>query len=106
MFALLILGLPQDLKRRNPSGGVPNASDLAELSLVIYSVNNSIRSNDHLANVVDPIFGNDTTQLWKFLQAVCLGNQFIAEGHCAVGIVAGDEDDYIVKVVASSGRPD
>jgi hypothetical protein len=25
---------------------------------------------------------------------------------CAVGIVACDEDDYIVKVVSRSGRPD
>jgi len=48
---------------------------------------------------------NDATYVWKFLQPICLGNQFVSEGHCAVGIVACDEDDYIVKVVSCSGRP-
>ena len=44
--------------------------------------------------------------LWKCFQGVCLGNQFVCEGHCTVEIVARDEDDYVVKVVSCSGRPD
>ena len=53
---------------------MPNASNLAELSFVINSVNNSIWSKDDLANPITPIFGNNATELWKFLEAVCLGN--------------------------------
>lgn len=85
---------------------MPNARDLAKLSLVINSVHNSIRPKDDLANVVTPIFRNDAPEFWKFLQVVCLGNQFVSEGHCAVGVVACDEDDYIVKIVSCSRRPD
>ena len=85
---------------------MPNARDLAKLSLVVNSVHNSIRPKDDLANVITPIFRNDATEVWKFLQSVRLRNQFISEGHCAIGIVACDEDDYIVKVVSRSGRPD
>src|SRR5690242_7781392 len=82
-----------------------HASDLAELPLVINSVHNSIRPKQDLANSVTPVFRSDSTQLWKFWQPFCLRDQFITEGHCAVGIVACDEDDYIVKVVSCSGRP-
>ena len=73
---------------------MPNASYLAELSLVINSVHDSIRPTDNLANIIVPVFGNDATQLWKFLQAVCLGNKFATKRHCAVGIVACNEDVY------------
>lgn len=52
------------------------------------------------------ILGNDATQPWKFPQAVCHGNPLVSERHCTVGIVARDEDDYLVKVVSSSWRPD
>src|SRR6185369_1871870 len=46
-----------------------------------------------------------SSYLWKFLQPICLGNQFVSEGHCTVWIVACDEDDNVVKVVSCSGRP-
>jgi hypothetical protein len=85
---------------------MPNANDLAELSVVIDSVHDAIRANEELANVIIAVFGNDATRLWKFLQPICLGNQFVSKGHCTVGIVARDEDDYIVKIVSCSGRPD
>jgi hypothetical protein len=65
---------------------MPNARDLAELSLVIHSVHNAIRSKENLANVVTSIFRNDATEVWKFLQAIRLRNQFISEGHCALGL--------------------
>jgi hypothetical protein len=83
-----------------------NARNLTKRSVVINSVHDSIRPKDDLANAIIPILGNDATQLWEFLQPICLGDQFVSEGHCAVGIVARDEDDYVVKVVSRSGRPD
>jgi len=82
---------------------MPHASDFAELSRVINSVHNSIRPKEDLANIVTPVFRNDPTQLWKFWQPLCLRDQFITERHCAVGIVACDEEGYIVKVVSRSG---
>jgi hypothetical protein len=36
--------------------------------------------------------------------AVCLGNQFVPEEIAPARVVARDEDDYVVKVVASNGR--
>jgi hypothetical protein len=85
---------------------MPNARDLTELSGVINSVDDSIWPKDEFTNLIVPILGNDATELWKFLQAICLGDQVITKRHCAVGIVTRDEDDYIVKVVSRSGRPD
>ena len=85
---------------------MPNARNITELSFVIDSVHDSIRPKNDLANIAIGVFGNDSTQLWKFLQAVCLGNQFVSERHCTVRIVACNEDNYVVKIVASSGRPD
>ena len=73
---------------------------------MIDSVHDSVRAKNDLANAIIPIFGHDATQFWKFMYAVRLRDQFISEGHCAVGVVACDEDDYIVKVVSCSGRPD
>ena len=64
-----------------------------------------IGPKDDLPNVIVPIFGNDATELWKFSQTVRLGNQLVSEGHCTVGIVVRDEDDYVVKVVSCSRRP-
>ena len=70
---------------------------------MINSVHDSIRTKNDLANIVIPVFGNNATQFRKCLEAVYLGNQFISERHCTVGIVACDENDYVVEVVASSG---
>ncbi len=77
---------------------MPNARNLTDLSFVTDSVHDSIRPKNHLANIVSPIFGNDATQLWKFLEAVCLGNQFVSEGH---GAAEGDRLDVLVTLVAS-----
>ena len=84
---------------------MPNACNLATFCFVIYPVYKPIRSINDLANIVIPVFGDYATVFWKFLQPFCLGNQFVSERHCTVRIVACDKDDYIVKVVASSGRP-
>lgn len=84
---------------------MPNASDLANASLAIESVHNAIWRKDDLAKIFIPVFRNGATELWKFLQTICLGDQSITEGHRAVGIVACDEDDYVVKIVSRSGRP-
>ena len=46
------------------------------------------------------------TDPWKLLQAISLGNKFISERHRSVRIVARDKYDYVVQVIASSGRPD
>ena len=61
------------------SCGIPRAecqtrAIWAELSFVINSVHDSIGPKNDLANVVVPVFGNDATQLWQFLQPVCRGN--------------------------------
>src|SRR6266498_1364556 len=85
---------------------MPNPCNLTELILVINSVHESIRTKNDLANIVIPIFGNNATQFRKCLQAFCLGNQFVSEGHCTVGIVARNEDNYVVDVVPSNRRPD
>jgi hypothetical protein len=85
---------------------MPNARNLTKLSVVINSVYDPIRPKEDLAKIVIPVFRNDATYLWKFLQPICLGNQFVSEGHCTVWIVACDEDDNVVKVVSCSGRPD
>jgi len=85
---------------------MPHASDLAELSLVIKTVHYSVRPKEDLAKIVTPIFRNNATKFGKLPKALCLGNQFVPEGHCAVGVVACNEDDYIVKIVSCSGRPD
>jgi len=44
---------------------MPNARDLAKLSLVVNSVHNSIRPKDDLANVITPIFRNDAPEFWN-----------------------------------------
>ena len=85
---------------------MPNARDLTELLIAINSVDNSIWSKNDLANNVIPVFRNDATQLRKFLQTICLGNQLVPERHGTIWIVARDEEDYIVKVVSRSRRPD
>ena len=85
---------------------MPNTRNLTELSFVVNSVHDSIRPKSDLANIVVIVFGNNTTQFWEILQTICLGNQFVPEGHCTVGIVVRNEDDYVVKIVPSSGRPD
>jgi hypothetical protein len=46
---------------------MPNARDLAKLSLVINSVHNSIRPKDDLANEIIPILGNDVSQTLEIL---------------------------------------
>ena len=74
---------------------MPNARDLAELSLVVNSVHDSIRSKDNLPNVIVPVRGNDPTNSGNSCNRVCLGNQFVSEGDCTVRIVARDEDDYV-----------
>ena len=57
---------------------MPNARNLAEISLVINSVHNSVGPKNDFANILVPMLANSTARLWKFLQAVCLGDQFIS----------------------------
>ena len=73
------------------SSGIPRAecqtrANLANPFVVNDSVHDSIRPKNDLANLIVSILGNDATQLWKFLQAVCLGNKFATKRHCALGL--------------------
>ena len=97
---------PFGLQLRNTTSRMPNACNLTYLSGVIDSVDDSVRTNNDLANVVIPVFRHDATGLGEVLKPICLLDKFISERHCPVRIVARNESDYVVKVVASSGRPD
>src|ERR1051325_723972 len=85
---------------------MPKAHNLTEFCIVINSVNNAIWTKDEFTDEVILVLRHDATKVWKFLQPICLGNQFVSEGHCAVRIIVYDEEDYIVKIVSCSRRPD
>lgn len=72
---------------------------------MIHSIYDPIGSEDNLPEELVMIFGNHAAGLRRALKAVGLGNQFISERHCALGVIARDEDDNVMKVVAGSGRP-
>ena len=84
---------------------MPNACNLTKFFCVIDSIDDPVRPENKLPNVVIPVLRDDTTRLGKIHQAIRLRDQFISEGHCTVSIITRDEGDYIVQVVASSGRP-
>ena len=84
---------------------MPDARNLTDFPIMIHSINNPVRPEDNLAYQLVLVFGNDAPKLRKALKAVGLGNQFISERHCALGVIARDEDDDVMKVVAGSGRP-
>ena len=85
---------------------MPNARNLTELSVVIESVHDSVGPEQEFANLLIPVFGDNATQPGKFLQPIRVLHQFVPERHRTLGIVAGDEDSYVMEVVTSSGRPD
>src|SRR6185369_1351952 len=84
---------------------MPEAGNLTKLFRVIDSVDDSVGSKNDLANAVIPVFRHDAPRLGKVLKTICLRYQSVSEGHCPVRIVACNESDYVVKVIASSGRP-
>src|SRR5678815_3745401 len=83
---------------------MPNARNLAKPIRVIDTVNDSVWRKNDLANVIIPVFRYDATRFWKILETIYLRNQFESERHCPIHIVACNEGDYIVEVVASGGR--
>ena len=84
---------------------MPDAGNLTDLPIMIHSIHNPVRSENKLAQELVMVLGNDATRLRRTLKTVDLGNQLDSERHCALGIIARDEDDDVMKVVASSGRP-
>jgi len=84
---------------------MPNARNLAKPIRVIDTVNDSVWMKNDLANVVILVFRHDATGFRKILKTICFRDQFEPKRHCPIHIVARNEGDYIVKVVASSGRP-
>ena len=84
---------------------MPDAGNLTDLTIMIHSIHNPVRSENNLAQELVMVLGNDATRLRRTLKTVDLGNQLDSERHCALGIIARDEDDNVMKVVASSGRP-
>ena len=83
---------------------MPEAGNLTLLPFVIHSIHNSVRTENDFAKVLVFVFGNYATELGKGLKTVSLGNQLVSERHCALGIIARDENDDVMEVVAGSGR--
>ena len=85
---------------------MPDACNLTYLPIVINSIHNPVRTKDDLAKPLVLVFGNDAAKLGKVLKTVSLRNQLLSERHCALGIIARNEHDDVIEVVAGSGRPD
>src|SRR5205085_2148320 len=94
------------LNRWNSSCRMPDTNNLTHLPIVIKSIHNPKRTKDDLAKTLVFVFRNDAAQLGKALKPVSLGNQLISERHGALGIIARNENHYVVEVIAGSGRPD
>ncbi len=67
---------------------MPYSSNLYESLLVIYSIYDSVISNNYFTYSWEIILWDDSAKLGKVLQIVTLGDESVAEGFCALSAVA------------------
>lgn len=85
---------------------MPDPNDGNNLWRVEYLVDDSVGTEDYLADIVTPDFRHGSSKQWKLLQRIDSRDEGAPQGFSGGRIVLGDEPDDVAQVLAGLERPD